>query len=66
MVEHVTDESGTTEVWHHQFMQTEFAKLIPRELWSLGQLPELEKDTVNMNDTLASAPPTQPLHYATT
>lgn len=51
MVERVKDETGATEVWHHEFMQSEFAKLIPRERWSLDQLPELEKDTVDTNDT---------------
>ncbi len=45
------DESGALEILHHEFLQIEFAKLIPREQWSLEQLPELEQDTVDTNDT---------------
>ncbi len=51
MVANANDESGGTEIWHHEFLQAEFAKLIPREQWSLEQLPELEQDTVDTNDT---------------
>ncbi|MDF3319987.1 hypothetical protein [Rhodococcus sp. C3V] len=51
MVANANEESGGTEIWHHEFLQTEFAKLIPREHWSLEQLPELEQDTVDTNDT---------------